>query len=113
MFINFHLFISPSHFLLFSTLTNVYKFNDKTWSRLKFAQDVNKSYIGWVTGMMISETNQIPGERPWIRLINNEIFLAMIITFIMILIISAMIVFYGRKNHRKMVKQTQVHSTII
>ncbi|XP_046908373.2 ectonucleoside triphosphate diphosphohydrolase 1 [Dermatophagoides farinae] len=96
-----------------STLTNVYKFNDKTWSRLKFAQDVNKSYIGWVTGMMISETNQIPGERPWIRLINNEIFLAMIITFIMILIISAMIVFYGRKNHRKMVKQTQVHSTII
>nr|XP_027204898.1 ectonucleoside triphosphate diphosphohydrolase 1-like [Dermatophagoides pteronyssinus] len=98
---------------IISTLTNIYKFNDKTWPLLKFAHDVNKTYLGWITGMMINESNEIASEQPIIYFISNVIYWAMIITFIMIFIISVIIV-YNLKIHRKIGKQKRVvHNTFV
>ena len=43
---------------IFSSLKNIYKFTDKMWSNLEFADRINGTELGWSLGLMINETTR-------------------------------------------------------
>ena len=61
---------------LYSTLSQVYHFDQNSWPNIRFRERIDNSYIGWVVGMAISETNPIPAEQsiaPW--MFDSQIYL--------------------------------------
>ncbi len=49
---------------IYSTLTNVYQFNEKTWNNIHFTNSIGKTQLGWSLGFMINATNVIAAEKP-------------------------------------------------
>lgn len=80
-------------------MTNLFKFTDQTWRQLKFVNRIENNHIGWITGLMINETNLVPseiGKRPLIEL-NTTVYFIMIV--LLILFILGAIISKNWKNN--------------
>lgn len=49
---------------IYSTLTNVYQFNENTWKNILFSNSIKNTQLGWSLGFMINATNVIAAEKP-------------------------------------------------
>ncbi len=72
---------------IYSTLTKVYHFDEKTWSNLRFATYINEAYLGWVLGFMISESNAIPREEPLPEILLETNFYTIPVSFLLIVFV--------------------------
>ncbi|KAI2801944.1 Ectonucleoside triphosphate diphosphohydrolase 3 [Blomia tropicalis] len=84
---------------LHSTLTKVYNFNERTWLNLRFTNNVNGNYLGWVLGFMISESNSIPSESTLATIFfDKNLYAVPIIVFLLVFFASA--ICFGRQIRR-------------
>ncbi|KPM10567.1 ectonucleoside triphosphate diphosphohydrolase-like protein [Sarcoptes scabiei] len=80
------------------TLTRLYKFNEETWSNLRFVDQINRTYVGWITGLMINATNTMPAEEPIQSLMKFSVYLSLIIILALFFIINCIIVILKSKS---------------
>ena len=45
------------------TLSEVYRFDDDDWSNLRWTDQINGTYVSWMDGMALAETNPILAEK--------------------------------------------------
>ena len=73
---------------IYTTISNVYKFEDKMWPNIMFAKQIRNTDLGWSLGFMINATNAIAAEKPTPPVV--ELF-----PFILVIILCTLILFFS------------------
>lgn len=82
-------------------LVDAYKFDNNSWSSIKFVKKINDTDVGWTLGYMLNSSNAIPVVGPE-DFISTAAFSSLTILFVLFVLLSVGFGCYARKHqHQK------------